>query len=72
MLTEQHNKPSPAPDENMKKSKSDLPPKIRKKFAAWGRKGGLSGSREDKVKAGRLSAKARKANAKNNNHESKP
>jgi hypothetical protein len=39
--------------------KKKLPPEIRKLFANWGRKGGKSGSREDKVRAGRASAEKR-------------
>lgn len=51
-------------------SKNKLPPSIRKQFAAWGRKGGLKGSKADKVKAGKLSGKIRKAKS-STNHESK-
>lgn len=39
-------------------AKKHLNPTIRKAMSEWGRKGGKNGSREDKVRAGKLGYKA--------------
>ena len=53
-------------------AKFKLPENIRKKFVEAGRRGGLAGSRADKIKAAKACAVVRKNKSKKNHESTEP